>query len=393
VLRQVIYADRAWTGYTSEKHLQESRESDLRALQLDVAQEAGEAYLNVLRAKTFENIQKQNLDQTRSNLSLARVRDAIGAANPNEVLRWESQIANNRINVIAANAQRNLAEIDLNRILNRPAEQPFATEDVGIGDPALFLHRGDLISYLDNPWEFKVLRAFLVQYGLDISPEIQALRAAIAAQDRLATNTGREFWIPQLALEANAGYVFLREGSGSEPGGGQALPPEFLPAFGQPEEFSWSVALSLDYALFKGGQKLAERGEALEQLAALRFELEAASQRIEQRIRSASHLTGASYATITQSRLAAEAANASLTLVEDAYGRGAATIIDLLDAQNNALIADLTAATSVYTFMIDLLELERAVGKLALQMTDEERDDFLSRLRAYFERARQVGIE
>ncbi|UCH83505.1 MAG: TolC family protein, partial [Candidatus Latescibacterota bacterium] len=165
VLTQVLYADGAWTGYTAEKHLQEGRESDFRALRLDVAQEAGEAYLNLLRAKTFEDIQEQNLERTRSNLALARVREAIGAANPAEVLRWESQIANNRIDVIAANAQRNLAEIDLNRILYRPAEEPFATEDADIGDPALFLYRGDLIEYLDNPWEFKVLRAFLVRYG------------------------------------------------------------------------------------------------------------------------------------------------------------------------------------------------------------------------------------
>jgi outer membrane protein TolC len=149
----------------------------------------------------------------------------------------------------------------------------------------------------------------------------------------------------------------------------------------------------MDYPLFKGGQKFAERGKATEQLVSLRLELESATQRIEQRIRSASHVTGASYATITQSRLAAAAANESLALVEDAYGQGAATIIDVLDAQNNALIAELTAATAVYTFLIDLLELERAVGKLALQMTDEEREDFVNRLTAFVEQARQTGIE
>ena len=48
-------------------------------------------------AKAFENIQEQNLERTRSNLALARVRETIGAANPAEILRWESEIANNRI--------------------------------------------------------------------------------------------------------------------------------------------------------------------------------------------------------------------------------------------------------------------------------------------------------
>ena len=382
VLRQPIYADRMWTGYTTEKRLQEGREFDLRTVQLDIAQEAGEAYLNVLRASTFEDIQKKNLERTRTNLSLARVRESIGAANPNEVLRWESQIANNRIDVINANAGRNLSEIQLNRVLNRPVEEAFLTEETDIGDPSLFLYRGDLIEYLDNPWEFKVLRAFLVQYGLGVAPEIKTLGAAIAAQERVLTNTGREFWVPSFFFTADAEYIFLREGAGSDGG-----------PLGTPKDYNWTVALSADYALFRGGQKLAARGEATEQLIALRTELESTRLRIEQRIRSAAHIAGASYASITQANLSAEAAGKTLDLVEDQYGLGAANIITLLDAQNNSLIADLTAATAVYTFMIDLLELERAIGKLALQMTDEERADFVRQLDDYFAKARQNGID
>ncbi len=62
-------------------------------MRLDIAQQTATAYLNVLRAKTFERVQKDNLQLTRSNLELARVRRQIGVSGPAEVYRWESQMA------------------------------------------------------------------------------------------------------------------------------------------------------------------------------------------------------------------------------------------------------------------------------------------------------------
>ncbi len=78
------------------------------------------AYLNLLRAQTLERVQKENLELTRSNLELARVRQQIGISGPAEVYRWESQIATARKEVINANAQRNAAEIGVNRVLHQP---------------------------------------------------------------------------------------------------------------------------------------------------------------------------------------------------------------------------------------------------------------------------------
>ncbi len=88
---------------------------------------AGESYLNVLRAKNNERVQRDNLKLTRKNLSLAETRYTIGVAGREEVFRWQTQIAESRSDVIQASATRNQAEIELNRILNRPLEGPFQT--------------------------------------------------------------------------------------------------------------------------------------------------------------------------------------------------------------------------------------------------------------------------
>ena len=56
---QLIYSEKAWAGYTVEQHLQTSREQGRDAVKLDIIQAAATAYLNVLRTKRIERIQKK----------------------------------------------------------------------------------------------------------------------------------------------------------------------------------------------------------------------------------------------------------------------------------------------------------------------------------------------
>jgi len=58
---------------------------------LDTMLEAGEAYLNVLRAKNNEGVNRDNLKLTRKNLSLAETRNAIGVAGREEDAKWEAE--------------------------------------------------------------------------------------------------------------------------------------------------------------------------------------------------------------------------------------------------------------------------------------------------------------
>jgi len=79
-----------------------------------------------------------------------------------------------------------------------------------------------------------------------------------------------------------------------------------------------------------------------------------------------------------------EAASKSLNVVQDAYARGAVSILDLLDAQNAALISQELAENAVFDFIIDLMSVERAVGKFYLQLSEEEAQEYLQRLEAFY---------
>ena len=92
----------------------------------------------------------------------------------------------------------------------------------------------------------------------------------------------------------------------------------------------------------------------------------------------------ASRSGIGLSQEAADAASKNLDLVTEAYARGAVSIIDLLDAQNAALNAAELAANSVYDFLIDLLEVERAANRIELLGSPETAAAFFKRLEKYF---------
>jgi outer membrane protein TolC/ABC-type uncharacterized transport system substrate-binding protein len=387
-LSQVIYADDAQANYSIQKNLQRSLEQERESLRLDIAREVASAYLQVLISKTLERIQAENLKLTHSNLELARVREAVGYSGPADVYRWESQIAANRQQLINANARRNLAEIQLNRLLNRYLEESFETLEVTIEEAGMLSEQGRLFKYMANRLVFRTLRNFFVQEGIAASPEIQQLEAAIAAQERFLKNTTRNFFIPNLVAQAEYSYIFKEGGEGAEvtenidpndPSGG------FISSIRNKD--NWSVALNLSYPLFSGGAKFARRNNALETLSQLRTERQSLVQKIEQRVRSSAHTAGASYAFIKQSHDAAEASLKNLKLVVDSYSQGVLDITQLLDAQNAALVTSEAEANSIYQFLIDLMELERAIGTSYLLRNEEKRETFFDRLDDYFERA------
>jgi len=381
---QLLYSELARANFSIQNHLQAGREDDHRGVELDIALDAATAYLNVLRAKALARIQRGNLKLTMSNLELARLRESVGASGRSDVYRWESEAATSRKNVIDANAQAEVAKIEMNRILNRPLEEQFATEETAIDDPILLTGEKKIFAYFDNPRTFGVFRDFMVQEGVSAAPELQQLDAAIAAQKRAKAATSRAFWVPTVALQAQLSNVFSRSGAGSE---GFQLPPSIPLTFPSAQDLNWNVGLQISLPLFTGLNRVAEDEQARVELDRINLERESAQLAISQRIRSATHIAGASHAGIEQARAAAEAARKNLELVTDAYRSGAVAIVTLLDAQNAALVAEEAAANAVYGFLIDLMRVERAIGQFYFFRTEQDKEAHFKRLEEFYRKA------
>lgn len=383
-LSQLLYSEPARANVEIQRQLQVARRLSLQQLELDIAQEAAVTYLNVQRAKTFERIRKNDLRLTRSNLELARVRQAVGSAGPGEVYRWESRLASARLELIEAQASRYQAQEAMNRLLHRWLAEGFDTEDVGLDDPELITSKERIYAYTISPRHFEIFSNFTIEYGLERAPELARIDAAAAAQQRALESARRAFRRPVVGLAAALEHKLETSGEGS--GGGAALPFELA----IPDDTSWSLALKGSLPLFDGGARRAEVIQAEETLAQLKLERQALAERLEQLIRAQLHQTRVSYAGIRLSKQGAEAARKTLDVVTDSYTRGVADILDLLDAQSAALAADLAAADALHQFFIDLVEFERAINRLDFFTSPQEDAAWFADLDAYFAAA---GVE
>ena len=376
---QLLYSPAAHAELRFRRDTYWSTEHDYMAARLDTMLEAGESYLNVLRAKNNERVNRDNLRLTRKNLALAETRNAIGVAGREEVFRWQTQIAESRSSVIGASAQRNQAEIDLNRILNRPLEAPFRVpppEEVRAVTPG---SDPRVVKYLQDPWSFKIFREFMAQEAIRNSPEIRSINNTILAREELLKGERRQLGIPDVAIVGGFQHIPFVGGVGSE-----TIPSDAtMGAFPGRQTFTWQVGAAASLILFDGTSNYARIRRTFRELDRLQTERAVIAQRLEQNVRAALHQAGFSYANIALTRDAAEASARNLELVTDLYQRGAADIIQLVDAQNQALGARLAAANALYDFLIDALRAQRASGAFSLEGTQEERDDFIERLDAF----------
>ena len=376
-----LISDRKWANLAIEGHRQEGREADRRDAELDAVYEATTAYLDVLRAKAIAVVERENVRNTRANLEIAQLREATGAASRADVYRWEAELAQGRRRVLDTDASVQLAALEFNRTLNRSLEEPFQTEDATVLDPALITSEPRMLGYFSTPATFRVLRDFMVAEGTAASPRLQSIDAAIAAERRTGTSARRAFWLPTVSLDGSLSDVFSRDGAGTS---APALGPVTLP---RGPDATWNLRLQGSIPIFDGFIRTATLKRSNLDLERLLLERKSADNAVSRQIRATLQQAAASWLGIEQAQVAARASRSNLDLVTDAYSRGATSIITLLDAQQAALSANESAANAVYDFLIDLMGVERAVGRFGFFRTAGEREAFFRRMDEFYRAA------
>ena len=267
-----------------------------------------------------------------------------------------------------------------------PLEEPFLLREAALADPFDMVgsYRA-IFAYLDNPWSFRVFRAFMAEEAVRNSPELRALDANIAAVRRQLEGFERSLWLPTIAVFGSLTHNFLNVG-GANPQQPIDIPGVDTTSFGAGvDAFEYQVGVTASLPLFAGGQRYASIRQSEAQLAQLTEQRASLAQRVEQRVRAAMHGAGARFAAVGLSRRAADATERNLQLVQRSYSEGAATIITLIDAQNQSLQASLAAENAIYDFLLQAYEVERAAGRYRLNASEEERRDFRDRLQAFAE--------
>jgi outer membrane protein TolC len=367
---QFIYSESARSGLDIERQQQISREEARFELRLDVLVDAAVSYLDVLRATTVERIQRNNLRLTRSNLHLAQTRLDLGSAGREEVLRWQNQIAVDRRGVIDAGASLGQAEVAINRLLNRPLNERFQTIEAGLDDPELTLNFEKLGPYIESPGRFNVFRDFITQYAWDASPELRQLDADIRAAERFLLAARRELYVPTVSVDAEA-RTFKNAG-------------EAFSGLDNQGSLDWLIGVRATLPLFQGGALRARRSRAQIELNGLELRRDATRLVVGERVQSALFQASASFSGISLAQDAVTAARENLQIVRDRYSEGQIDVIRLLDAQNQALTAELESANAVFVYLADLMRVQRAAGRFDYFRSAADRDLFVKRLADFY---------
>ena len=88
---------------------------------------------------------------------------------------------------------------------------------------------------------------------------------------------------------------------------------------------------------------------------------------------------------IELSKVFEETAKEALDLTQTSYANGAVNIVQLLDAQNNYLQAQLASANATYNYLQSSMQLERSLGLFFLLQDETERQAFAQRFFEFLE--------
>lgn len=357
-VNQVLWSEPIRANLAIQQQIQLSREAELERFRLDTVQLATLSFLDVLRSDTQVRVQRDNLERTRANLELAKDRVRVGSASRADVYRWERELATARQSSINAYTQRTVAREALNRILHRPLTEPFHVIPPTLDEPYLLMSETSLRDSIDNPVTFRKLTEFQVERGLKLSPELAALEASLAAQQRQRLSQRREFFSPTVSLQGQWTHVLEEDRQGPSMEG----------------DSDWSLGLVASLPLFSGGSRRLDIEQADLGIRQLEVQISSLRERLAQGIRANMHLANASYNNIALARQAAAAAAENLDLITDSYSQGVVSILELLDAQSAALQSDEAADNAVFDFLIDLMNAQRSAGAYDFFLDDDERN-------------------
>ncbi len=377
-LEQTIYSESAGANITiAEKQLEAQKES-YNASELDAILNGAIAYFNALIFKTNVRVQNDNLKTTRRNLEIAELNFEVGESSKYDQLRFKSELASNTQDFIDANRDLVQSMYTINQLLNNPIELEIDIEQADIGQGIFTGYSYErLKDLIDNPVMRPALIEFLVEEAKKNSPELKNIGFSMEANERSYKLNSSGRFIPTVSLQGQYSLEFSRSGVGTE----------FFPGFGVPPENTYNIGLNISLPIFQQNQRNINKQSTIilqDQLDLFEQDTELA---IEKNINDIMAELMNRIANIEISKVAEEAAKEALFLTQSSYAEGESLLIELVDAQNTYLRAQLSSATANYNYLLAAISLERSIGYFFLLNTDSDNVEFMQRANQFiFER-------
>lgn len=297
----------------------------------DVTYRVKQAYLNALYAERIVDITESSQAQVNDQLHRVELNHQVGSSADYDLLRAQVEAANQEPLVIAARNSRDVALLEVRRIVNVPADDSIELTSNLLLTPADSLPRLDLAA-------------------LDLDPAgraaIEAARANVDFR-QAAVRVYHGDYYPSLTLSSSFG--------------GQAFPTGTFPQYGQFHR-DWSASLVVSMPLFDGlkthgivEQAQAELSRAQAQLSQTRAGVAIEVEQARAEIVRSLALVAARHETVGQAERAQHLATVR-------YANGIATALEVSDARLALQQASVNEAQATRDYLLAVAALERAVG-------------------------------
>jgi len=326
---RVYYAHRAVKKQLAAGGFQED------AVKLGVARRTAETYHGARISASVADVQREALETARAHCEQVRHRFEAGAATRLELLRIEVEVSDLLSRVTEAQKDLETAMTLLRRVTGLPDDVPVAL-DPGPDAPP----RGEPLP-----------EALLLEQALGARPELRALEQSRAAlQDQALSERGR--MLPALSLHGSFTYQ----------------KPYFTVLDWQK---IFTVGAGLSVPLFDG--LAAYRGMCRARAEAETVSLTAVQTRADVRtdVRTALLDMEEARARVGNTEGNVERALQMLSIAEDTYAAGAATSLEVIDAQLAATRARLDRLKALYDYRIACVRLAYAAGNLEAMWREE----------------------
>ncbi|MCG8467716.1 MAG: TolC family protein [Gemmatimonadetes bacterium] len=370
-LTQTILSPDAIAGISIQNSLLAAERDRVLGAEWDLVVEASNAYLNTLILKANLEIRAGNLDVSKRNLQIARQSFEAGQTGRGDVLRLESESAQDMQTVVAAIAALEQAFHAINALADAPVDREIDVLDVTLEDGTFSDRNFELIrTTLDDPSLREPFEDWATLEAISNAPELRALDRNIDAVGRDAARNGVQRFIPTVAAGLDLNRNLAVSGVGAPPAG-----------TGLSQFFTLGIVASVP--LFDSNRRRIDRQTSLIRETQLRFERASVMVALERSVRDVVQDLTRESANIELSEISERAAAEALELTQAAYASGAVTVVELIDAQRNLLSARLGRASATYTFLATAIGLQRLIGYLTLLGTTEENEAYIQRFLDY----------
>ena len=351
---------RVGAGLRGARGLRGAAEAEVEDTRAEVTVQVLRAYLAALLADRLVAIQETNLEQAAARLTQAEQLERAGRAARYDVLRARVERANLEPQLIQARGNRELALLELRRLLNLPESQPVRLTSGVSPDEARSL--ADALEGAAAAADSAALSAL---------PSVRSAQLRYEAQ-RASVSAARADYLPTVSLSLQSGWqAFPLETRLPLQRG--ALDQVACPTPTEPgrvcsqQNGGWfsdrQVALQVSWPIFDGlrarsNVQLARANAAVAALQA-RQAREAASVEAN-RARTALQTAGALFAASRQTSTEAEEA---FRLASLRYARGLGTQLDVSDAQLALLTARTNEARATHELYLAVADVARALGR------------------------------